>query len=109
MATRDIRSDRSPFDAAVTSRDAELLDIPVSGMTCGACATRLQKALSRASGVHAADVNFATERARVQFDAGQTNIGAIAHAVVRAGFEVPQGRPTMPSASLSINAAQRQF
>ena len=104
MATRDIRSDRSPFDAAVTSRDAELLDIPVSGMTCSACATRLQKALSRASGVHAADVNFATERARVQFDAGQTNIGAIAHAVVRAGFEVPEERYSFGVSGMTCSA-----
>ncbi|SVB54179.1 uncharacterized protein METZ01_LOCUS207033, partial [marine metagenome] len=104
MATRDIRSDRSPFDAAVTSHDAELLDIPVSGMTCGACATRLQKALSRASGVHAADVNFATERARVQFDANQTNIGTIAHAVVRAGFEVPEERYSFGVSGMTCGA-----
>ena len=104
MATRDIRSDRSPFDAAVTSHDSELLDIPVSGMTCGACATRLQKALSRASGVHAADVNFATERARIQFDAAQTNIGAIAHAVVRAGFEVPEERYSFGVSGMTCSA-----
>ncbi len=104
MATRDISSHGSPVDAAVVPRDSELLDIQVGGMTCGACATRLQKALSRASGVHAADVNFATERARVQFDASQTGIGAIADAVVRAGFEVPEERNSFGVSGMTCSA-----
>ena len=104
MATRDIRSDAPAFDAAVAPPDAEVLDIPVSGMTCGACATRLQQALSRASGIHAADVNFATERARVQFDTNQTGVGAIADAVARAGFEVPEERYSFGVSGMTCSA-----
>lgn len=104
MATRDISSHGFPVDAAVVPRDSELLDIQVSGMTCGACATRLQKALTRAPGIHAADVNFATERARVQFDASQTGIGAIADAVVRAGFEVPEERYSFGVSGMTCSA-----
>ena len=42
----------------------EQLDLSVSGMTCGACAVKVEKALNQISGVTAA-VNFATESARV--------------------------------------------
>jgi len=65
-------------------------DLPVQGMTCSACATRLEKALMRAVGIADAGVNFALERANVSFDAGETNIGAIAGVVTNAGFEVPE-------------------
>ena len=42
----------------------EQIDLSVSGMTCGACATRIQNALNEIDGV-SATVNFATESARV--------------------------------------------
>ena len=104
MATREISSDRSSFDAEIAPEDADLLDVPVNGMTCGACATRLQKALTRAPGIHAADVNFATERARVKFDASQTGIDAIAAAVGRAGFEVPEERYSFGVSGMTCSA-----
>jgi len=75
----------------LTATEREFTDsigLPVSGMTCGACATRLQKALARAPGIHRAAVNFATERADVVFDPGTVNAASIADAVVKAGFEV---------------------
>ena len=63
------------------------VDLPVAGMTCGACAARLQKALSRADGVAAAEVNFALERASIRFDAGVIDVPSLADIVERAGFE----------------------
>jgi Cu+-exporting ATPase len=66
------------------------LDLPISGMTCGACAARLQKALARAEGIQAADVNFATERARVQFDDSVTDVPSVVRIVERSGFSVPE-------------------
>ena len=46
--------------SGMTSR----LDLPVSGMTCAACATRLEKVLNRLPGVRA-EVNFATSSAQL--------------------------------------------
>ena len=63
-------------------------DFAVEGMTCGACATRLEKALTRASGIAEAVVNFALERADVSFDPDVTNVNAIAEVVTGAGFDV---------------------
>jgi Cu+-exporting ATPase len=65
-------------------------NLPVQGMTCSACATRLEKALMRAAGIADAGVNFALERADVSFDSGETDISSIAGVVTNAGFEVPE-------------------
>ena len=43
------------------------LDLVVSGMTCAACALRIEKKLNKLDGVSAA-VNYATEKANVSFD-----------------------------------------
>ena len=52
------------------------LDLPIEGMTCAACAVRVEKKLNKLHGVSAA-VNYATERASVAFDAA-TAVLAIA-------------------------------
>jgi Cu+-exporting ATPase len=74
--------------AAVNKPDFGHADLPIEGMTCGACATRLEKALRRVPGVQDANVNFALERAAVDFAAEQTDLPALADAVTRAGFQV---------------------
>jgi len=75
-------------EAALIS--AEKTDLAIEGMTCSACATRLEKALTRATGIADAAVNFALERAAVSFDPGQTSVNAIADVVSKAGFGVTE-------------------
>jgi len=45
-------------------------DLAIEGMTCAACAGRIQRALGRLDGVEDAQVNFATGRATVLYGAG---------------------------------------
>mgnify|MGYP000858922393 CR=1 FL=1 len=85
-----------PADAARASDPAmpagtarARVDLPVRGMTCSACATRLEKALGLVAGVESATVNFAVERADVSYDPDRLAVAAIADAIVKAGFEVP--------------------
>jgi Cu+-exporting ATPase len=89
---------------ASAGNDESVVNLPISGMTCGACAARLQKALTRAEGVTSADVNFATERASVHFDASITDVSAIAAVVDRAGFEA-----VIDKAAGTANAAEDEF
>ena len=65
------------------------LDFPVAGMTCAACAARIEKTLNKLAGVKAS-VNFASETARVEFDASATKADEIVQAVRRAGYSVPK-------------------
>jgi len=71
--------------AAGTSQD-QALDLEVRGMTCGSCATRIQKSLARQPGVDDAAVNFATRRATVRGQA--LDLEALAAAVAKAGYEL---------------------
>ncbi|ATE60687.1 heavy metal translocating P-type ATPase [Thauera sinica] len=63
----------------------ETMELAISGMTCAACATRLEKVLNRLPGVQAT-VNLATERATLHYAAGALTFEAAKAAVERAGF-----------------------
>ncbi|HEX9300849.1 MAG TPA: heavy metal translocating P-type ATPase [Casimicrobiaceae bacterium] len=62
------------------------IDLQLTGMTCAACAARIEKVLNRAEGVHAA-VNFATETARVEFDADKATPQSVIALVRKAGYD----------------------
>ena len=77
--------------AATTTRQA---DFAVEGMTCGSCAARVQRVLSRQAGVERADVNLATARARVVYRPGAVELDDLRAAVDRIGYRIaPLERP----------------
>ncbi|WP_206413162.1 heavy-metal-associated domain-containing protein, partial [Lysobacter enzymogenes] len=59
--------------------------LEISGMTCGSCVGRIEKALRAVPGVVAATVNLATERAQVEA-LGAVEPAALIAAVARAGY-----------------------
>ena len=61
------------------------VELALEGMTCAACAARIEKSLNRLPGVDAA-VNFVTESAHVAFDASRTAVDDLLRAVSRAGY-----------------------
>jgi len=83
---------------------AAQVSLPVQGMTCSACATRLEGALAQASGVRSANVNFALERADVSFDPATTSAAGVAEVVTRAGFQVPQQSFSFPIGGMTCSA-----
>jgi len=66
--------------------DTQALDLKLAGMTCAACAARIEKVLNRVEGVHA-DVNFANETAHVEFDQAKATTDALIEAVRNAGYD----------------------
>ena len=60
--------------------------LPIEGMTCASCAATVQEALAGAPGVSSAGVNFATNKAAVEYDAGQTNVAQLIKTVRDAGY-----------------------
>ena len=50
----------------------ERLELPIKGMTCASCASRIERKLNRLDGV-TASVNYATEKAAVEFDPAQVD------------------------------------
>jgi Au+-exporting ATPase len=65
--------------------------LPIQGMTCASCVSRLERALRAVPGVAAADVNLATERAEIRLGAPVDGRALIA-AIRDAGYDVPAGR-----------------
>ena len=63
----------------------ETIDLAVQGMTCAACAARLEKQLNRLPGVEAV-VNFAAERARVRYPVDTVDAEQLMAAVAKTGF-----------------------
>src|ERR1041384_6855497 len=61
-------------------------DFAVEGMTCAACAARIEKVLNRLPGV-AASVNFAAEKARVRYPAASVDPERLIAAVRKAGYD----------------------
>jgi len=66
---------------------SEKIDLPITGMTCAACANRIERTLAKQPGVKEASVNFATERATVSFDPQATNIDSLVETVRGAGYD----------------------
>jgi Cu+-exporting ATPase len=63
----------------------EPIRLPITGMSCASCVSRVEKALKAVPGVRGAEVNLATEQASVKVDGG-VGIDALASAVQRAGY-----------------------
>lgn len=74
----------------------ESMELSIEGMTCASCVGRVEKALKAVPGVKHAEVNLATERAQVRFDAGVPPDRLVA-AVVRAGYEAQVVDASTPS------------
>src|SRR5207244_5134045 len=64
----------------------ERRDLVVTGMTCASCVASVEDALRGVTGVRAADVNLATERARVEVDSASADDAALVRAIERAGY-----------------------
>ncbi|MGG0941422.1 copper-exporting P-type ATPase CopA [Bacillus subtilis] len=60
----------------------------VSGMTCAACAARIEKGLKRMPGVTDANVNLATETSNVIYDPAETGTAAIQEKIEKLGYHV---------------------
>ncbi|MDP9387887.1 MAG: heavy metal translocating P-type ATPase [Actinomycetota bacterium] len=70
------------------------IELSVSGMTCGSCAARVEKALARQDGVEQAGVNFATGRATVVFDPGRVAVDDLVAAVAKMGYGLSPAEPS---------------
>ncbi|HEX3747409.1 MAG TPA: heavy metal translocating P-type ATPase [Bryobacteraceae bacterium] len=81
---------------------AERVDLPVSGMTCAACAHAIERVLSTTAGVERASVNLATNTATVEYDAARTGVSDFVGAIEDLGYGVPE-KEQPP------DAAERQY
>ncbi len=86
VKNEDVMSGRRN-DHSTVSGAGERVDLPITGMTCAACANRIEKKLNKQKGVEKASVNFSTSKATVNFDATKTSISDLIQTVKDVGYD----------------------
>ncbi len=76
-------------DAGYGVAEPELgkVTIPIGGMTCAACSTRIEKSLNKTEGVLEASVNLATEKATITFDPTVIRLSELRAVIEKAGYK----------------------
>ncbi len=78
------------------SRKAEKASIHITGMICTTCARTIAKGLSRTPGVEQADVNFASQKASLEYDPAKVNLAKIKDTVSQLGYGVATKKSVFP-------------
>jgi Cu+-exporting ATPase len=100
------RCDGHPLPVKVeTMSSSSLMTLPVSGLSCGSCAARLQRHLEQLPGVTQAQVNLATAQATLTTT---LPLDALIAAVEQAGFHVPEQQATLTIRGLSCASCVRR-
>ncbi|WP_194774933.1 heavy metal translocating P-type ATPase [Pararhodonellum marinum] len=63
-------------------------EIPVTGMSCAACAVSVEQTLSHFPGIKTASVNYATQEASVELEDDKVNLEALKNAVQKSGYDL---------------------
>ena len=71
----------------------ERVSLPITGMSCAACAARIEKTLNRTEGVRRASVNFEAHRATVEYAPKQTDTRSLIGVIQEAGYRVEEAPP----------------
>jgi Cu+-exporting ATPase len=87
----------------MSAETAERVNLPVTGMSCAACARSIENQLTGTPGVATAHVNFATSTATVEFDPARAAVSDLVGAIEDLGYGVPQ-----PEAGVDVEEQSRQ-
>lgn len=79
---------------------------PVLGMSCAACAARVEKVLAHQPGVYAARINYAAANAAVEYDPARTAPGSLREAVRAAGYDLVTGTGADAAAQAELAQAE---
>ena len=86
------------------------VELPITGMTCANCAATVERTLNRkVPGVVQANVNFATERATVEYVPGAASVAGMIRAVEDAGYGVVQAATQEQLEDVEAQARQAEI
>lgn len=80
------------------------VNLKIAGMSCAACANRIEKGLTKLAGVNEAAVNFAAEKASVSYDPSQIGLQDISKKIEQLGFQVVSDRAELKLSGMSCAA-----
>ena len=93
MSTSQI-AEPTQIPTAALQDAPEVVELEISGMSCGSCAARVQRALDGEPGVSEALVNYATGRATVELQPGTEDVQRLIAAVRGAGYDASPATPS---------------
>ncbi|MBW1863149.1 MAG: copper-translocating P-type ATPase [Deltaproteobacteria bacterium] len=85
------------------------LTIPITGMTCANCALNIERSVKKLRGVKEANVNFATERAHVEYIPTITTIDDIIAAIEGAGYRALRSAETIDDEDAELAARKAEM
>jgi len=83
------------------SKKADKASIHITGMTCTTCAATIKKGLSQTPGVEQADVNFASEKASIEYDPKKVDLARIKNTVSQLGYGVATRKSIFPVSGMT--------
>jgi len=83
------------------SKKADKASIHITGMTCTTCAATIKKGLARTPGVEQADVNFASEKASIEYDPTKVDLARIKNTVSQLGYGVATRKSIFPVSGMT--------
>jgi Cu+-exporting ATPase len=84
--------------------ESATVQLELEGMTCAACAARIERSLNKLEGVEAT-VNYATEKAAVSYDDGRVGFEDLVRAVEGAGYRASLTRTEGTGSRLGLRLA----
>jgi len=82
-------------------RKSEKAHIHITGMTCTTCAATIEKGLSETPGVEQANVNFAAEKAYIEYDPAKIDLSKIKGAISRLGYGTATRKSIFPVSGMT--------
>jgi Cu+-exporting ATPase len=79
--------------------------IPVKGMTCVNCAAAIQKDLSKLAGVQSTNVNYANEKAVIEYDPSSISLEQFISSIHESGYQAVTEKVTIPVIDLDVSRA----
>ncbi|MFW5912404.1 MAG: heavy metal translocating P-type ATPase [Candidatus Hadarchaeota archaeon] len=96
-----------PVDTDAEKSNVQEVILGIEGMTCASCADAVEGALSELEGVIEANVNIATEKARVRYDSKRVSVADMGEAVGSVGYNVSSKKKSVSTADKKLERAKR--
>ena len=77
----------------------------IKGMHCASCAAIISNALKKMQGVHSADINFATEKAKIEYDPQKVTLQDMNKQIEKLGYTLVSGN-NMTAAKMHMSESE---
>ncbi|WCK54841.1 heavy metal translocating P-type ATPase [Aneurinibacillus sp. Ricciae_BoGa-3] len=92
-----------------TDKEIKQTSLQITGMTCAACANRIEKGLNKIEGVKEANVNFAMEKASITYDPQQVNVPEMEQRIEKLGYGVAKDEVNLQLVGMTCAACANRI